>query len=339
MADIGIDFGTSRTVLFSRGKICLEQPSVAAVDTETWEPLCFGDRALAMLGRAPENITVVRPLERGVIADYDIAEQMLAFYMREAFGRRVIKPRVMISVPIGITPVQHRSVADIAGYAGGRGVCAIESPIAAALGLGADFTSPGGYMVVDIGAGTTDIATVSMGGIVRCGSGRTASGDFDEAITRYVRREFSVTVGSLTASRIKEEIGCAVPRELSVTMRAKGRNVATGMPAEFEITSEQVLEALDEPLRDISLAVRGVLEKTPPDIVADISARGIYLTGGGSLLYGLSERLTKEIGVLVIPSDNPRYNVVRGELIALKKPRLLKNGDYAFRSVNELIVE
>ncbi len=339
MTDIGIDFGTSKTILFSKGKIYLEQPSVVAVDTETWEPICYGDRALSMVGRTPESVTTVFPLEHGVIADYDIAEKMLQHYMQKAFGKRIIKPRVMIPVPIGVTPVQHRSVADVAGYAGGRDVCTIESPVAAALGLGIDFTKPGGNMVVDIGAGVTDIATISMGGIAACGSSHTASYSFDEAIIKFVRKEFNIHIGMQTASLIKEQIGCAIARPVDLTMRAKGQDAYSGLPAVFEITSEQVKEALEDSIADIIRAIKDVLEKTPPDLVADIMERGIMLTGGGALLFGMEQKLQEAIGIHVIVAEDPMHNVVRGELIALKKPKLLKNGDYQFRSIQELIVD
>lgn len=339
MTDIGIDFGTSKTILFAKGKIYLEQPSVVAVDSETWEPICYGDRALSMVGRTPESVTTVFPLEHGVIADYDIAEKMLKQYMQTAFGKSIIKPRVMISVPIGVTPVQHRSVADVAGYAGGRDVCTIESPVAAALGLGVDFTKPGGNMVIDVGAGVTDIAAISMGGIAECSSSHTASGSFDVAITKYVRKEFNILIGLQTAARIKEEIGCAVARPVDLTMRAKGQDAFTGLPATFEITSQQVGEALKECVEDICRTAKNVLEKTPPDLVADIMERGIMLTGGGAKLFGMGERLQQVLGIHVIPAEDPMHNVVRGELIALKKPKLLKNGDYQFRSIQELIVD
>lgn len=339
MTDIGIDFGTSKTILFSKGKIYLEQPSVVAVDSETWEPICFGDRALSMVGRTPESVTTVFPLEHGVIADYDIAEKMLQHYMQEAFGKRIIKPRVMISVPIGVTPVQHRSVADVAGFAGGRDVCTIESPVAAALGLGIDFTKPGGNMVIDIGAGVTDIAVISMGGIAQCGSSYTASNSFDEAIIKFVRREFNILIGLQTATRIKEEIGSIIPRPVDLTMRAKGQDAFTGLPAMFEITSQQVCEALQDCVSEIIRTVKDVLEKTPPDLVADIMERGIMLTGGGALLFGMETKLQEALGIHVIVAEDPMHNVVRGELIALKKPKLLKNGDYQFRSIQELIVD
>lgn len=339
LADIGIDFGTSKTTLFAKGKILLEQPSVAAVETDTWEPICYGDRAMSMVGRTPESVTTVFPIENGVIADYDIAEQMLREYMQRAFGKRIIKPRVMISVPIGVTPVQHRSVADVAGYAGGRDVCAIESPIAAALALGIDFTKPDGNMVVDIGAGVTDIAAISMGGIVQCGGTHTASLSFDDDIIKYVRREYNILIGQQTASRIKEEIGCATERPVDLTMSAKGRDAVTGIPAVFEITSEQVREAINGSIEDICKAIHNVIETTKPDLVADIMDRGILLTGGGAQLFGLDKHIGEALGVPVIVTEDPSHDVVRGELIALKRPHLLKNGDYQFRSIQELMVE
>lgn len=339
MIDIGIDFGTSKTILFAKEKIFLEQPSVVAVDSETWEPICYGDKALSMVGRTPESVTTVFPIEYGVIADYDIAEKMLKHYMNLAFGNSIIKPRVMISVPIGVTEVQHRSVADVAAFAGGRDVCTIESPVAAALGLGVDFTKPGGNMVIDIGAGTTDAAVVSMGGISECKSTRVASNTFDEEIIKYVRRQFNVLIGQQTAARIKEEIGCVIPREVDLTIRAKGRDAVTGLPCVFEMTSQQAYDALSDIMNDVCATAKSVLENTDPDLVADVMERGIFLTGGGSRLFGTAERISEALGIKVITTDDPMHNVVRGELIALKKPKLLKNGDYQFRSVQELIIE
>ncbi len=337
--DIGIDFGTSKTILFSGAEILLELPSVATVDSETWEPLYYGEQAYNMIGRTPDSLTTVFPIQRGVIADCDVAEQMLRHYMHKAFGSCIIKPRVMVSVPIGVTSVQHRFVANAAGFAGGRDVCTIESPMAAAIGLGIDFEKAKGSMIIDLGAGTTDIAVITLGGMAESRSCRVASMDFDEAIIKYIKREYNILIGNITAENIKKQIGTVVQRALPLTMRAKGRNLFTGLPQEFEVTDEDVRQAITEPAEEIRAQIRHVLEKTPPDLVSDILRDGIYLTGGGALIHGMEEYLSEYLGTAVRLVDDPLHSVVKGARIALKKLSLLKNSDYQFRSIQELIIE
>lgn len=337
--DIGIDFGTHKTILISGSKIILEQPTIAAVDSDTWEPIAYGDEAYKMLGRTPDSVTVVNPVERGVIADYVIAEKMLKFYMEKAFGNRVIKPRVMISVPIGVTSVQHRSVANSIETAGARSACTIESPIAAAIGLGVDFSVPKGNMVIDIGAGITDVAVISMGAFAKSCSFRTASYDFDDAIIKYVRRKFNVLIGKPTAAMIKEQIGCVVKRPVFLTMTVKGQNAYTGLPQFFEITSDDVFKALKDVSKLLCTQIASVIEMTEPDLVADILTYGVHLTGGGALIYGMDKLLEKKLKVKIIKDIDPSHTVALGAGIALKKPDLLKNGDYQFRSIQELIFE
>lgn len=339
LADIGIDFGTFKTILLSGSKIILEQPSVVAVDSETWEPICYGEEAYQMIGRTPDSVTVVNPVERGVISDYVIAEKMLKFYMEKAFGNRVIKPRVMISVPIGVTSVQHRSVANSIETAGARSACTIESPIAAAIGLGVDFATPRGNMIIDIGAGITDVAVISMGAFAESCSFRTASFDFDDAIIKYVRRKFKVLIGKPTASRIKEQIGCVIKRPIFLTMKVKGQNAFTGLPQFFEITSDDVYKALKDVASSLCSQIISVIEKTEPDLVADILTYGVHLTGGGSQIFGMDKLLEKKLKVKIIKDIDPVHTVALGAGIALKKPDLLKNGDYQFRSIQELIFE
>jgi len=337
--DIGIDLGTSKTILLSGSKVILEQPSVVTVDTETWEPVAYGDKAYAMVGRTPESLTTVYPVERGVIADYNIAEQMLRCYMRKAFGNRIVKPRVMVSMPIGVTSVQHRSVAKAVEIAGGRNVCTLEGPVAAAIGLGVNFSQVRGSMIIDIGAGTTDVATISMGGLAECATMRVASFDFDEAIIKYIKKVCNVSIGKQTAESIKIQIGSVVPRKVEIAMQAKGKNIFTGLPEIFEITANDIYEAVKDTADTICLAIKSVIENTSPDLISDIMTDGIYLTGGGAMIFGMEELLSNYLGVNVKLAQDPIHSVARGAGMALKNPQLLKNGDYQFRSIQELIIK
>lgn len=337
--EIAIDLGTSKTVIASGNKILLELPSVVTVDTETWEPVHFGDKAYRTYGRTPESLTTVFPIQHGIIAALDVAEAMLTEYVRSVFGNRISRPKVMVSMPTGVTPIQHHTVANAIEAAGGRNVNVIESPIAAAIGMNIDFSKPHGSMVVDFGAGCTDIATISMGGIVECESFKTASRDIDELIMRYVKKEHNILIGPLTAEEIKKQLGSAIERPLEVCMTAKGRNLLTGLPQAFEISSSEVYEVTHEALDAICNEVRVVLERTAPDIVGDIKESGIFLTGGGALIQGFDKLLSDYIGTAVNMSSDPTHSVVKGEVIAIRRPELLENGDYLYRSIKELIVE
>lgn len=337
--DIAVDLGTSKTILYSGSRVVLEQPSVATVNTDTWEPLYFGEDAYRMVGRIPETLSTVFPISRGAISDYNVTEAMLTHYMRMAFGQRIIKPRVIISVPTGLTTVQHRSIANAVEAAGGRNTCIIESPVASAIELGAQFEQARGCMIIDIGDGVTDIAVLSMGGLVEYTSENTASGDFDDAIMKYIQRERHILIGLQTARNIKTQIGSAVRRDVEVAITAKGQNLFSGLPHTFEITTNEVWGAIRPCLETICRAVRKVTEKTPPDVLADIMADGIHLTGGGSLLYGMDTMLSQFTGIKVTRADNPGQSAVRGAGKALKNPRLIQNGDYLFRSIQDLIIE
>ncbi len=337
--EIGIDLGSSKTVLFSSSKIVLERPSAVTVDAETWEPIYFGEKAKQTLGRTPDTFECVFPIQRGVISDYDTAGIMLQNYMQKAFGSKIIRPKIIATLPTGLTELQHHSLANVIEESGGRNISVIECPLAIAFGLDLDFTTPKGYMVVDIGAGVTDIAVLSLGGIAQCDCFKTGSFDFDELIIRYVRREYNIIIGNLTAENIKKQIGCAVKRPVELAMIARGRNVFTGMPESFEISSTQVYAALVDCAYSICNAVRKVLEKTDPDMVADIMETGLYLSGGGSKLYGMDVLLSNYIGTKVHICDDPEHSVVKGAVKALKKPELLKNVNYQFRSIQELIIE
>ena len=337
--DIGIDLGTSKTVIFSSSKVVLQLPNIVTVDTETWEPVYYGEKAKQTLGRTPDSLTCVSPIERGAIADYDIAEMMLKNYMQQAFGNRILRPRIMATLPAGLTELQHHSLANVVESAGGRNISVIESPLAIAFGLGLDFSAPRGTLVVDIGAGTTDIAVISMGGIAACDSFKTASLDFDAQIIRYVRKEYNIEIGPLTAEMIKIKIGSAVKHDIEVAISAKGRNIFTGLPESFEISGNEVYDAIIDIINSICDAIRQVLNKTDPDLVADITSDGLYLAGGGAKLCGISDKLSEYLGIPVHLLDDPEYCVVKGAAVALKKQELLKNVDYQLRSIKELEIE
>ncbi len=337
--DIGIDIGSSKTVIFSSSKVILELPNVVTVDCDTWEPVYFGEKAKQTKGRTPESLVCVNPIERGVISDYDIAEIMLKNYMAEAFGNRILRPRIMATLPAGLTELQHHSLSNVVEAAGGRNVSVIEGPLAVAFGLGLDFDTPHGTLIVDIGAGTTDIAVISMGGIAVCESFKTASFDMDAQIQRYIRKEYNVEIGDLMAENIKIKLGAAVSRPIEVALVAKGQNVFTGLPESFEITAKEVYEAISDTIDAICNAVRQVINKTDPDLVADISTDGLYLCGGGSKLSGMDKRLSEYLGIPVNPLPDPAYSVVKGAATALKNPQLLKNVDYRIRSIKELEIE
>lgn len=337
--DIGIDLGSSKTVIFSSSKVVLELPNVVTVDAETWEPVYFGEKAKQTQGRTPDSLICVNPIEHGVIADYDIAEMMLKNYMQQAFGNKVLRPRIMATLPAGLTELQHHSLANVVESAGGRNISVIEGPLAIAFGLGLDFSVPHGTLIVDIGAGTTDVAVISMGGIAACDSFKTASNDLDAQIIRYIRKEYNIEIGPLTAEMIKIKVGTAVQRDIEIAMVAKGRNVFTGLPESFEISSGEVYEAISDTVKSICNAIREVINKTNPDLVADIMADGLYLTGGGSKLNGLAEKISQYLGIEVHQMDDPAHSVVKGAAVALKKPELLKNVDYQMRSIKELEIK
>lgn len=337
--EIGIDLGSSKTVIFSSSKVVLELPNVVTVDSEAWEPVYFGEKAKQTIGRTPESLTPVYPIEHGVISDYDIAEAMLKNYMQQAFGNKVLRPRIMATLPAGLTELQHHSLSNVMESAGGRNVSVIEGPLAIAFGLGLDFSKPHGTLIVDIGAGTTDIAVISMGGIAVCESFKTASSDFDNQIIRYVRKEYNIEIGPLTAEMIKIKVGAAIKRDVEIAVVAKGRNVFSGLPESFEITSGEVYDAIIDTVDVICNAIRQVLNRTDPDLVADITEDGVYLTGGGSQLSGLADKLHSFLGIRVNPLEDPAHSVVKGAAAALKNPQFLKNVDYQMRSIKELVVE
>jgi len=296
--DIGIDLGTASVLIFVKGKgIVLREPSVVALDKESGRLLKVGTEAQKMLGRTPGNIVAIRPLREGVISDYDMTERMIKEFLRKVSGFRLYKPRIVICVPSGITEVEERAVIDAGKQAGARRVYLIEEPVAAAIGAGIDISKPEGNMVVDIGGGTSDIAVISLGGIVESTSIKIAGDQFDEAIVKYIRRKHNVLIGERTAEELKISIGCVWPRDEEVYAEVKGRDLMTGLPRVFTVSSSEMLEAFDEVTTRIVEAVHSVLERTPPELVADISTNGIVMTGGGSLVWGFDKLLSAKTGI------------------------------------------
>ena len=296
--DIGIDLGTASVLIFVKGKgIVLREPSVVALDKESGRLLKVGTEAQKMLGRTPGNIVAIRPLREGVISDYDMTERMIKEFLRKVSGFRLYKPRIVICVPSGITEVEERAVIDAGKQAGARRVYLIEEPVAAAIGAGIDISKPEGNMVVDIGGGTSDIAVISLGGIVESTSIKIAGDQFDEAIVKYIRRKHNVLIGERTAEELKISIGCVWPRDEEVYAEVKGRDLMTGLPRVFPVSSSEMLEAFDEVTTRIVEAVHSVLERTPPELVADISTNGIVMTGGGSLVWGFDKLLSAKTGI------------------------------------------
>ena len=296
--DIGIDLGTASVLVYVKGKgIVLNEPSVVAMDRNSGKLLKVGADAQAMLGRTPGNIVAIRPLRDGVISDYDMTEKMLKEFIRKVGEFRFFKPRVIICVPSGITEVEERAVIDAGIQAGARKVYLIEEPVAAAIGAGIDITQPDGHMVVDIGGGTADIAVISLSGVVESSSIKVAGDKMNEAIIKYMRRKANILIGERTAEEMKMRIGCAYPREEETFMDVKGRCLLTGLPKVVRVSSAEMQEAVEEPVERIMEAIHSVLERTPPELVADISVNGIVMTGGGSLLNGLDKLIEARTGI------------------------------------------
>lgn len=303
--DIGMDLGTASVLIFVKGKgVVLREPSVVALDKNTGRLLKVGDEAQKMLGRTPGNIVAIRPLREGVISDYDMTERMIREFLKKLTGFRLFKPRLIICVPSGITEVEERAVIDAGIQAGARRVYLIEEPVAAAIGAGIDIAKPDGHMVVDIGGGTTDIAVISLSGIVESTSIKVAGDLFDEAVVKYIRRKHNVLVGDRTAEELKIRIGCVYPREEELEAEVKGRDLMTGLPRVFTVTSNEMLEAFDEVSSRIVEAIHSVLERTPPELVADISTNGIIMTGGGSLVHGFDKLIEEKTGIETHVADD-----------------------------------
>ena len=303
--DIGIDLGTATVIAYEKGKgVVLREPSVVAVDSNTKEVLAVGQEARRMLGRTPGNIVATRPLRDGVISDYTVTEKMLKYFINKINGKTLFAPRAMICIPSRVTEVEKKAVVDAATQAGARKVFLIEEPIAAAIGAGIDIAKPCGNMVVDIGGGTTDIAVISLGGSVESTSLKIAGDQFDEYIIKYIKRKYNVMIGERTAEDLKINIGCVYPKIQDEEMEIRGRDLSTGLPRTIIVYSSEMLEALIEPAMMIVDAVHSVLEKTPPELAADISDRGIYMTGGGCLVYGLDKLLQEKTGINVMIAND-----------------------------------
>ncbi len=313
-SDIGIDLGTANTLVYVRNQgIVLNEPSVVAIEQATGRVLAIGSAAKEMTGRTPAGIAAIRPLKDGVIADFDISERLIADFIRRVVKHKyLMKPRVVISVPSGITEVEKRAVRDSAENAGAREVYLLAEPMAAAIGVGLPVEQPSGSMVIDIGGGTSEIAVIALNGIVNDTSIRVAGDEFNEAIVMYLKKNYNLLIGELTAEEIKIKIGSAVPLEKELTMDIKGRDLVAGVPKNLKLSSVQVREALSETIDIIVEAVRQALERTPPELASDILDRGIVLTGGGALLRGLDKRLREETNLPVNVADDPLTCVVRG---------------------------
>ncbi len=312
--DIGIDLGTANVLVYLKGKgIVLREPSVVAVDKDTNRILAIGADAKQMLGRTPGNIVAIRPLRDGVIANYDITESMLRFFIEKVAGHSfVFRPRIMICIPTGVTTVEKRAVQEAAEQAGARRTQFIEEPMAAAIGAGLPVDEATGSMVVDIGGGTSDIAIISLGGIVSSSSLRIAGDKFDEALIAYVRRAFNIMIGERTAEDIKIEIAGAFPEARTKEMDVRGRSLISGLPENIRLTTAQAAQALEEPVGRVVDCVRKVLEEAPPELASDIMDHGIMLTGGGSMLYGLDELIRKRTGIPAMLAEDPLSCVALG---------------------------
>lgn len=327
--DIGIDLGTASVLVYIKGKgIVLKEPSVVAMDTSTKTLLAVGKEAQRMLGRTPGNIVAIRPLRDGVISDYNMTERMLRYFLDKICKRRIFKPRVIICVPSGVTEVEERAVVDAAMQAGASKTYLIEEPIAAAIGAGIDISKPCGNMLVDIGGGTTDIAVISLGGIVVSESMKVAGDKFDEAIIKYIRKKHNVLVGERTAEDMKMKIGCVFkdgdegyePR----LMEIRGRSLVSGLPKTITVSSDEMFEAFEEPAAAIIETVKSVLERTPPELVGDISTHGIVMTGGGSLVWGLDKLISYETGIATRIADDAVSCVAFGTGKALENISVLQ---------------
>lgn len=321
---IGIDLGTATILVYVKGKgIVLREPSVVAIDRNTGEALSVGQEARRMLGRTPGNIVAIRPLKDGVISDYSVTEKMLKYFIKKVCGKFVFAPTIMVCIPSGVTEVEKKAVIDASVQAGAGKVYLIEEPIAAAIGAGMDITKACGSMIVDMGGGTTDIAVISLGGAVVSESIKVAGDKFDEAITKYIRKRYNVMIGERTAEDLKINIGSVYPRAQKLEMDVRGRDLTSGLPVNLTVNSDDILEALTEPAMMVVEAVLNVLERTPPELSADISDRGIYMTGGGCLVYGFDKLIQEKTGISVMIAEESVSCVAIGTGKALNDEAML----------------
>jgi len=323
--DLGIDLGTMYTRLADSTQVLLEEPTIVAIEVDEQKMVAVGQEARDMYGRVPDTIEVARPLKNGVIADYEITETLLAYLLRRVSGSmRIFRPRVMISVPYGVTSVERRAVFEAVMEAGAREAYLIQQSLAAALGIDLPIGSPSGNMVICLGAGATEAAVLAMYGIVSAETLRGGGFDLDDAIVTYVRRKYGVIIGQVTAEQLKIRIGAAVPQDMEQSMEVQGQDQVTGLPRPVTLTTGEIVEALQEPLKNIVETGRRVLEKTPPELVADIIDRGVALCGGGALLRGIDKLLTKSLGIPAYLVDNPLTCVVEGTVRGLNSYNLLR---------------
>ena len=324
--DLAIDLGTANTLIYVRGQgIVLDEPSVVAINVNDGKPVAVGLEAKRMMGRTPNHIKAIRPLKDGVIADFEVCEKMLRYFIQRVHASKWNKPRMVICVPSGITGVEQRAVQDAAEYAGARKpVHIIEEPMAAAIGAGLPVHEPAGNMIVDIGGGTTEVAVISLGGIVASESIRIAGDELDDAIINYVKKEYSLALGERTSEEIKIALGSAYPLQQELYAEVRGRDLVTGLPKTIVVSTQEIREAIEEPVAAITDAVKVTLDKTPPELAADIMSRGIVITGGGALLHGLKERLNAETGMPIVISENPLYSVAHGSGQCLEEFDALK---------------
>jgi len=323
--DMAVDLGTANTLVYVRGRgIVLDEPSVVAVDVKDGRPLAVGAEAKRMIGRTPGNIQAIRPLKDGVINDFEICEKMLRYFIHRVHQRRFAKPRMVICVPSGITGVERRAVMEAAEYAGARKAYIIEEPMAAAIGAGLPVSEPTGSMVVDIGGGTSEMAVISLGGIVTSQSIRIGGDELDEAIISYVKKEFTLALGERTAEEIKIALGSAYPLQEELHAEIRGRDLVSGLPKTVIISTEQIRQAIAEPVTAIVDAVKTTLDRTPPELAADLMEQGIMLTGGGSLLHGMDARVEHETGIPVVMARDPLSCVAIGGGQCLEEFEALK---------------
>ncbi len=332
--DIGIDLGTANSLVYVKDRgIVLNEPSVVAIQTGTTRVLAVGDEAKRMLGRTPGNIVAIRPLRHGVIADFEITEAMLRYFIRKVHNRRqMVRPRVIISVPSGITEVEKRAVKDSAAHAGAREVYLIEEPMAAAIGVGLPVQEPAGNMIVDMGGGTTEVAIISLAGIVHSRSVRVGGDEMDEAIVQYMKRVYNLMIGERTAEEIKITIGSAHPLGEEMSMEVKGRDLVAGLPKTITITSEEIREALQEPVSAIIEAIRITLERCPPELSADLVDRGIVLAGGTALLRGIDKLIAEQTGLPVHVAEDPLSAVAEGTGVVLNELNFLRKVAFGGRT-------
>ena len=325
-ADMAIDLGTANTLVYVKGRgIVLNEPSVVAINVHDGKPLAVGHEAKRMIGRTPSNIQAIRPLKDGVIADFEICEKMLRYFIQKVHQRKWAKPRMVIAVPSGITGVEKRAVQEAAEFAGASSAHIIEEPMAAAIGAGLPVHEPTGNMIVDIGGGTTEVAVISLGGVVASQSARIGGDELDDAIVQFVKKEYSLALGERTAEEVKVQLGSAAPLAKELRAEIRGRDLVTGLPRTIIVGTEDIRDALEEPIAAICDAVKSTLDKTPPELAADIMERGITLAGGGALLQGIDQRLADETGMPIQLAHNPLFAVAIGAGQALEEYEAIKD--------------